>query len=69
MHQQATNSWMRNPDDLANDLISDGEVDASRGWASDAAHPISSSRDPLIRRLPVLKWRLGAWGLPTTSWP
>ncbi|CAA9516597.1 MAG: hypothetical protein AVDCRST_MAG53-3116 [uncultured Solirubrobacteraceae bacterium] len=58
---QALDFWMRNPDYLADELISDYEADTSRGWALDAACEILDSREPAIRRLPMLKWRFGAW--------
>lgn len=58
---QALDFWMRNPDYLADELISDYEADTSRAWALDAAREILGSREPAIRRLPMLKWRFGAW--------
>lgn len=58
---QALDFWMRNPDYLADELISDYEADPSRTWALDAARGILGSREPAIRRLPMLKWRFGAW--------
>jgi hypothetical protein len=58
---QALDFWMRNPDYLADELISDYEADNTKGWALAAAHAILGSREPAIRRLPMLKWRFGAW--------
>jgi len=58
---QALDFWMRNPDYLADELISDYEADTARGWALAAARDILGSGEPAIRRLPMLKWRFGAW--------
>jgi hypothetical protein len=58
---QALDFWVRNPDYLADELISDYEIDGRKLWALDAARQILGSCEPAIRRLPMLKWRFGAW--------
>ena len=58
---QALDFWVRNPDYLADELISDYENDRTKAWALEAARLILGSREPAIRRLPMLKWRFGAW--------
>ncbi len=52
---------MRNPDYLADELITEYEKDQSKTWALTLARQIFDSREPRIRRLPMLKWRFGAY--------
>jgi hypothetical protein len=52
---------MRNPDYLADELISEYLKDSSQAWAIKTARDILDSREPAIRRLPMLKWRYGAF--------
>ncbi len=58
---QALDFWVRNPDYLADELITEYEADTSATWALEAAREIFTSREPAIRRLPMLKWRFGAY--------
>lgn len=58
---QALDFWMRNPDYLADELITDYLNDETKTWALVAARTILDQREPTIRRLPMLKWRFGAW--------
>jgi hypothetical protein len=61
MRLQKLDFWMRNPDYLADELISEYVKDKSQTWALDTARQIVDSREPAIRRLPMLKWRYGAF--------
>ena len=61
MRLQKLDFWMRNPDYLADELISEYMNDDSQSWALDTAREIVDSREPAIRRLPMLKWRFGAF--------
>ena len=56
----AADFWMRNPDYLADALIEDHQADI-RADGADIARDILSSREPEIRRLPMTKWRWGAY--------
>jgi hypothetical protein len=57
---QAVDFWMRNPDYLADALIDDEESgDRTDGVA--LANQILVDREPQLRRLPMTKWRFGAW--------
>lgn len=57
---QAVDFWMRNPDYLADALIDDEEAgDRADGVA--LATQILADREPQLRRLPMTKWRFGAW--------
>jgi hypothetical protein len=58
---QALDFWMRNPDYVADELISEYERDPIQTWALRTARVIFASREPTIRRLPMLKWRFGAY--------
>jgi hypothetical protein len=60
---QALDFWMRNPDYLADELITEYQNDRSQTWALQVAREIFASREPRIRRLPMLKWRFGAYEL------
>lgn len=57
---QAVDFWMRNPDYLADALIDDEKAgDRDNGVA--LATQILADREPQLRRLPMTKWRFGAW--------
>lgn len=57
---QAVDFWMRNPDYLADALLDDETAgDRSDGVAK--ATQILADREPQLRRLPMTKWRFGAW--------
>lgn len=56
----AADFWMRNPDYLADALLDDHEA-GTRPDGADVARGILSSREPEIRRLPMTKWRWGAY--------
>jgi hypothetical protein len=57
---QAVDFWMRNPDYLADALLDDQEAgDRSDGVTK--AKQILADREPQLRRLPMTKWRFGAW--------
>lgn len=58
---QKLDFWMRNPDYLADELITEYMKDKSQTWALETAREILDSREPAIRRLPMLKWRFGAF--------
>jgi hypothetical protein len=58
---QALDFWMRNPDYLADELITEYEKNRAETWALQVAKEIFDSREPTIRRLPMLKWRYGAY--------
>ena len=58
---QKLDFWMRNPDYLADELITEYVTDSSQIWALETARQILDSREPAIRRLPMLKWRFGAF--------
>lgn len=60
---QALDFWMRNPDYFADELITEYEGDPTQRWALGVARAIFDSREPSIRRLPMLKWRFGAYEL------
>jgi hypothetical protein len=56
----AADFWMRNPDYLADALLDDHAA-GSRPDGADVAREILSSREPEVRRLPMTKWRWGAY--------
>lgn len=56
----AADFWMRNPDYLADALLDDHEAGV-RADGADIAREILSSREPEIWRLPMTKWRWGAY--------
>jgi hypothetical protein len=58
---QALDFWMRNPDYVADELIDVYERDTTQTWALATAREIFASREPSVRRLPMLKWRFGAY--------
>lgn len=57
---QACDFWMRNPDYLADALIDDEEA-GKRSDGIALACGILDDREPQIRRLPMTKWRFGAY--------
>jgi len=57
---QAVDFWMRNPDYLADALIDDEEADGRADGVA-LAKQILADREPQLRRLPMTKWRFGAW--------
>jgi hypothetical protein len=58
---QALDFWMRNPDYLADELLGIFDADRSQTWALRTAQTIFTDREPAIRRLPMAKWRFGAY--------
>lgn len=58
---QALDFWMRNPDYLADELLDIYDADRSQNWALTTAQGIFADREPAIRRLPMAKWRFGAY--------
>lgn len=58
---QALDFWMRNPDYLADELLDVYDDDHGQTWALDTAKAIFDDREPAIRRLPMAKWRFGAY--------
>lgn len=61
MRLQALDFWLRNPDYLAYELLARFDSDRSEAWALQAAEEILATREPEIRRLPMPKWRHGAF--------
>ncbi len=57
---QAVDFWMRNPDYLADALIDEEEA-GERADGVALATKILADREPQLRRLPMTKWRFGAW--------
>jgi len=57
---QAADFWMRNPDYLADALLDD-EEGGTRTDGVAHARRILQGREPQLRRLPMTKWRFGAW--------
>lgn len=57
---QAVDFWMRNPDYLADTLIDDEEAGVRADGVA-LAKQILADREPQLRRLPMTKWRFGAW--------
>jgi hypothetical protein len=57
---QACDFWMRNPDYLADALLDD-HATGTRSDAIPLARKILDDREPQLRRLPMTKWRFGAW--------
>ncbi len=57
---QALDFWMRNPDYLANELLSDFEVGGDPATLA-LAQSILDSREPDLRRVPMIRYRFGAF--------
>jgi hypothetical protein len=57
---QALDFWMRNPDYLANELLSDFEASGDPA-ALALAKSILDSREPDLRRVPMIRYRFGAF--------
>jgi hypothetical protein len=57
---QALDFWMRNPDYLANELLSDFEVSGDAATLA-LARTILESREPDLRRVPMIRYRFGAF--------
>ena len=57
---QALDFWMRNPDYLANELLSEFEVSGDAATLS-LARIILESREPDLRRVPMIRYRFGAF--------
>ena len=57
---QALDFWLRNPDYLADELLNEYEVSRSPGLLA-AARKILVDREPEIRRLPMTKYKFGAF--------
>ncbi len=57
---QALDFWLRNPDYLADELLNDYGVSGDQDLL-DAARRILDDREPEVRRLPMTKYRFGAY--------
>jgi hypothetical protein len=57
---QALDFWMRNPDYLANELLNDFEVTKDPSLLK-LATEIIESREPDLRRVPMVRYRFGAF--------
>lgn len=57
---QALDFWMRNPDYLANELLNEFEREGDAPLL-DLARTIFESREPDLRRLPMVRYRFGAF--------
>lgn len=57
---QALDFWMRNPDYLANELLTEFEVTGDAG-ALALAQQIFDTREPDLRRLPMIRFHFGAF--------
>lgn len=57
---QALDFWLRNPDYLADELVNDYEKSSDHDLLA-AARNILDDREPEIRRLPMTKYRFGAY--------
>jgi hypothetical protein len=58
---QALDFWVRNPDYLADELLNEYEAGRMGDEAIETAKRIFATREPQIRRLPMTKWRFGAY--------
>lgn len=57
---QALDFWMRNPDYLANELLTEYEITADVSLL-ELAKQIFESREPDLRRLPMIRYHFGAF--------
>jgi len=57
---QAMDFWMRNPDYLADELLTEYEHDGDPSWLKEA-EAIIGSREPDLRRLPMVRYCFGAF--------
>jgi len=57
---QALDFWMRNPDYLANELLTEFETTGQRDLLM-IAHGIFNDREPDLRRLPMVRYLFGAF--------
>jgi DNA-binding PadR family transcriptional regulator len=57
---QALDFWMRNPDYLANELLNDFEESGDVGLLAQA-QAIFDSREPDLRRVPMIRFHFGAF--------
>lgn len=57
---QALDFWMRNPDYLANELLTEFETSGDRSLV-DLAQRIFDDREPDLRRLPMIRYHFGAF--------
>ncbi|MEV6781187.1 hypothetical protein [Streptomyces sp. NPDC051098] len=60
---QALDFWLRNPDYLADELLTqveNGDADDAE-WALAQAHMLLEGDEPDVSRYPMLRWRFGAW--------
>ncbi|MGI5243118.1 hypothetical protein [Dactylosporangium sp. CA-139066] len=58
---QKLDFWVRYPDYLANELLNDYEADPESPGLVDEAERILTSREPDLRRFPMLRHRFGAF--------
>lgn len=58
---QKLDFWMRNPDYLADELLNDYEAGHGPEDAMERAKAILDEREPELRRLPMTRWRFGAY--------
>jgi hypothetical protein len=61
MRLQALDFWLRNPDYLANELLTEYEEGRMGPEALDEANTILDNREPVIRRFPMTRWHYGAY--------
>jgi len=57
---QALDFWMRNPDYLANELLDDWEISKDKDSLA-LARAILDSREPDLRKLPMIRYHFGAF--------
>lgn len=57
---QALDFWMRNPDYLANELLTEFEANDDRSLV-ELAQQIFDNREPDLRRLPMIRYHFGAF--------
>jgi len=58
---QKLDFWMRNPDYLADELLNDHDAGQGPADALEQAKAILNDREPELRRLPMTRWRFGAY--------
>ena len=61
MRLQALDFWLRNPDYLANELLTEYEDGRMGSEAIDRAERMLDEREPVIRRFPMTRWHYGAY--------
>jgi hypothetical protein len=61
MRLQAMDFWLRNPDYLADELITESETGGGDEGGLRQAQRILDSDEPEIRRIPMIRWFFGAY--------